>query len=442
MTETTSSTLSTLNEDQQDALDNLLTWLNSSDELKPVALLQGGPGTGKTYLLQELLRLYKYRAIVTAPTNKATKVLRQLLTTDSYKPTAMTTFSMLGLSLSANGEVKEILAPEEDINLSRYSLIIIDEASMVSTTLLEHISTAIEDQRIKVLFVGDNYQLPPVKEARSPVWLYMAKLEEQGLEPLNIHLTRVMRHQGEILQAVQQVRSAIDSPLLFRLPFLKDASHRVDLNVVNLAEFTRLITNEAQVLDNFTSPGRIKIIAWRNTTVDSYNKLVRLMLFPDTDEHWNIGDRVTVIAPAKSAEGKLIASVDEEGTIQRVEKDLWIADLPIKVDAIQVVTDENKTVVFNVVSNSCLMEYEKLKAEKLMAAKSNGRYWKNYWAFIESFHYIRHAYAITAHRAQGSTYGTVYVHLTDILKNFEKREALQCLNVAMSRASKKLIIGK
>ena len=73
-----------LSSDQQVALDTLLEFLHNSKA--KVALLQGKPGTGKTFVLKELLKRYKYRAVCTAPTNKATKVLADMLTSNTYKP--------------------------------------------------------------------------------------------------------------------------------------------------------------------------------------------------------------------------------------------------------------------------------------------------------------------------------------------------------------------
>ena len=66
---------------------------------------------------------------------------------------------------------------------------------------------------------------------------------------------------------------------------------------------------------------------------------------------------------------------------------------------------------------------------------------ETFWALKELFHDVKYAYAITAHRAQGSTYENVYVDYQDILMNRERREAFQCLYVACSRPTTKLILA-
>ena len=63
-----------LNTEQQAALAAMLDFLQESNPAKTF-LLEGRPGTGKTYLMQELMQVYKKRTVFTAPTNKATKVL-------------------------------------------------------------------------------------------------------------------------------------------------------------------------------------------------------------------------------------------------------------------------------------------------------------------------------------------------------------------------------
>jgi hypothetical protein len=50
-------------------------------------------------------------------------------------------------------------------------------------------------------------------------------------------------------------------------------------------------------------------------------------------------------------------------------------------------------------------------------------------------------YGATVHRAQGSTYETVWVDYQDILKNRNRREAFQCLYVACSRPTTKLLLA-
>jgi exodeoxyribonuclease-5 len=74
-------------------------------------------------------------------------------------------------------------------------------------------------------------------------------------------------------------------------------------------------------------------------------------------------------------------------------------------------------------------------------ARANPKLWKNYWEHRDLFHDIRYAYAITAHRSQGSTYHTAFVDFQDVLYNRNRKEAFQCLYVACTRPTTRLYLA-
>jgi len=74
-------------------------------------------------------------------------------------------------------------------------------------------------------------------------------------------------------------------------------------------------------------------------------------------------------------------------------------------------------------------------------AQANSKLWRRFWDLKDLFHDVRFAYALTAHRSQGSTYQNVLVDYGDILYNRNRREAFQCLYVGCSRASKRLYLA-
>ena len=100
--------------------------------------------------------------------------------------------------------------------------------------------------------------------------------------------------------------------------------------------------------------------------------------------------------------------------------------------------DDKSIVRLRVLHPASAMVYENAVQSMAHAAKIDHKKWKAFWALKELFHDIKYAYAITAHRSQGSTYENVYVDYQDILLNRERREAFQCLYVATSRPTTKL----
>ena len=75
-----------------------------------------------------------------------------------------------------------------------------------------------------------------------------------------------------------------------------------------------------------------------------------------------------------------------------------------------------------------------------MPARCRGK-WKDFWLFKEAFHSVRHAYAITAHRSQGSTYTTVLGDYKDVLVNRTRHEALRCFYVMCTRPTTSLVLA-
>ena len=148
--------------EQAAALEAMIDFLDDFEAEKinelphetPFFCLKGYAGTGKSYSitllaksqLNDLPRFKPSEICFTAPTNKAVKVLRNYLNEAglSSSPTR-TIFSLLGLSLQANGEVKELAKPDEPVDLSDYKVIIVDEASMVNRFLMDAIVEASHD---------------------------------------------------------------------------------------------------------------------------------------------------------------------------------------------------------------------------------------------------------------------------------------------------------
>lgn len=410
-----------LNGEQQQALEGMITWLEMPNA-EPFYVLQGHAGTGKTYTCQALANHIKGRVVYTAPTNKATKVLRQTLTTPEYRPDCRTIYSLLGLRLEASGEVKELSKPEEDIDLTSYRLVVVDEASMINKQVLGCIEEAAEQYNLKFLFLGDPAQLPPVGEPQSPIWAAAGRATT---------LQTVMRHDNQILTLATQIRKLVDHPAP-SIKFKDDNDEKGGVWAHSQGTFRRLIRDDALV-GRFSVPDRSKVIAWRNVTVDSYNQLIRERIFPNATQPWVAGDRVIFTAPAKDLDDEPVASTDDEGTVMSAAEASHPIFVEFKVWRLSITLDDSRVVIAQVLHPASFAAFGWKKDELAQEARSEGFRWKQYWKFIEAFHQIRYAYAITAHRSQGSTYETVYVDYRDILLNRNRQEAVRCLYVACTR---------
>ncbi len=120
-------------------------------------IITGGPGTGKTTVLNGILNLFEnmqLRCLLAAPTGRAAKRLTEVTGED-----ASTIHRLLEASIDqATG--KMVFVRDED-NPLKCDAVIVDEMSMVDVLLLSSLMKAIPPGK-RLILVGDPDQLPPV----------------------------------------------------------------------------------------------------------------------------------------------------------------------------------------------------------------------------------------------------------------------------------------
>jgi exodeoxyribonuclease V alpha subunit len=118
-----------------------------------VMVITGGPGTGKTTIINAILKIFAKLPIkvkLAAPTGRAAKRM-----TEATGHGAKTIHRMLEYSLQKGGFQRNEKSPLEA------DLVIIDEASMIDTVLMYHLLRALPPGATFIL-VGDVNQLPSV----------------------------------------------------------------------------------------------------------------------------------------------------------------------------------------------------------------------------------------------------------------------------------------
>jgi exodeoxyribonuclease V alpha subunit len=118
-----------------------------------VMVITGGPGTGKTTIINAILKIFsklRVNILLTAPTGRAAKRMSE---TTGHE--AKTIHRMLEYSIQKGGFQKNDEHPLE------CDLLIVDEASMIDTILMHHLLKAIPPKATFIL-VGDVNQLPSV----------------------------------------------------------------------------------------------------------------------------------------------------------------------------------------------------------------------------------------------------------------------------------------
>ncbi len=136
-----------------------------------IAVISGGAGTGKTYVLARLARTFEAagcQIALCSPTGKAAKRIEESLRAQGLELEAKTIHRLLYYdgsvfqreSLSEPGE-RHTSGRDTETDPA-CDVVIVDEVSMVDVPLMAELLRRIDFDRTRLILVGDHNQLPPV----------------------------------------------------------------------------------------------------------------------------------------------------------------------------------------------------------------------------------------------------------------------------------------
>lgn len=408
-----------LNKCQEKALDALLEFCYSQEKF---ICLSGMPGTGKTYLLNEFAsQLPSINTVLkiagrspftsiefTATTNKATTVLAESINSER----ATTIYRLFGIKVTSDYKTGE-----DKLDYSRAititdSIIVIDEASMLSYEVLDYINKyAI---RCKIIFVGDKNQLPTVGGKGADVFNKFKVIE----------LTKIMRQKPSLAKAIKNAKNTLEAGEMIDLPSMESES------IIRL--------NKSDFLDSIVNMGlNDRILCYTNNKCIAYNSHIRNELgLPTTPIRGDMCVSKGRVASKVNHFGtKLVLNAEESFVITNVKPiDQYIYVGGNKYGVIEYDTPKGtfygleKPELYPLILKSVYAECKQLKD------------YSNYIMIKENILDPRFYYSSTIHSAQGSTYDNVYIDLNDIVKGrgATKETKNKLLYVAISRAKNKI----
>jgi len=396
--------------------------------------IAGYAGAGKTYVLQHFINNYITKNIaVSAFTHKAVDNIVKDLSVPGH-----TVHSLLGLAPNMNLDTFDPNSPsfslQFDEKIQGYKYLVVDECSQIGSKLFEYLIERAIRYNVKIIYVGDPCQLPPINEIVSLTF------KTKNL----FWLTEIIRqnHTNPVLPILTMLRDDVFKGTSVALNYLMVHKESINkegegYNVVTEAQFFKNLSSVIKS-DELYTPDDFRFTAYTRQTVDTTNIKIHLEKYKNVpnSKMINVGDFLT----------------SHKTVVDNYLSPLIINSLDYVVTDVLEFTTSDDIVVFavklkngehNNLRNQTfyIVKHELDNIKKLIAllkpmtdlARSltgaNRRIaWKEYFKVKEQYLLlfdvdfggiklekdISYGYGLTTYKTQGSTYKNVFTNMLDI----------------------------
>lgn len=427
---------------QETAKKAILNFIKTADASKgEYFTLTGKAGTGKTTLIQEVIREIAkdnpyQRFVVSALAHKAVQVIYGKTKKSSKFVSASTVASLLGMKLDQEtGEFKQVKGGK--LKIKPGSILFVDEASMLNEQNIECLMDAAIRTESKVIFLGDPGQLPPIRTRE------LIKYGTDSLSP--VFKTQKDEYSASL---TERVRQGEGSPILDYADTFWNYSttegqtdQRVDdenmsrvenaqgsIEFINEQQADKIVPLFKQAVET-NNPSLIKVVAYHNNTVKQWNQDIRRKVYGDEYSPNPLPGDILMMTdtyndPASddakpllfNSEDISVISTGPIRTVYRVQlMDATIKDPRGKIITVPLIIPTNENMAeFN--NNKRLLWNEAQKYKNTDRGKYK-RALDMYWSYGTEWAHVEYGYAITSHKSQGSTYDVSIVDSADINSN-------------------------
>lgn len=295
----------------------------------------------------------------------------------------------------------------------------------------------------KIIFMGDRAQLPPIDpdnkmgaDADSPI--FSIDFPENCQHELT---ERVRQAEGNpILELSDIIREEIfgnqDVNRILKIiskPKMKDG---IGYSFVNYSNFLEHLTsNNEDLMDT-------KLIAFRNKTIDYFNQEIRDSVLCSPENILTTDDIICMrdnFHRKDNFDMNMYVLFNSE--VFRLG-DIRTSFLKANVDGKNYKVEcyycdiQGRKEQFIAPTEAGLIQYQKACDDIERRCKEREVNWKQFYEYREKFCFYMYGYAITAYKAQGSTYKSVYLDINDVLLTgpLTPKRKLQTIYTAITRA--------
>jgi len=387
----------TLTTDQQQAATEILESVEKGEN----HVLMGFAGTGKTYLTQYLGNALRDKnCAFVAPTNKAVKVLQE----NMPRHYCMTIHKMLNLRLE-KGKLKQTEYP----NLERYDIIFVDESSMINLEIYKLLFENVVNGTVPVVFIGDPAQLPPIGEKLSVVF------ETENKSTLN--------------EIVRQAKTNSIIPFSKTIREVGFRPHRIPIDNKNL--FQRPAHKKFKYAEDMLVKGHTVYTAWTNKAVNEMNFHIHDHIYGREAPDFEVGERIVMGEPfIHPISGEILANNGDEFIVKAVRQ-----QQKGEYECLMIDVDQGAMPLCLPVPTRA----GQIKYLSHLQDYKDTKQWGPYFGLKERYADVRHTYAYTCHKLQGTTVKNIMIDVPNIMRNRKDSERDKMMYVAVTRASNKVL---